>query len=165
MLALKREKLQSVFDTPELQKHQYDLRAVLFQDGLYGRNHAYSYVRDYRTNIWWRTIDHEVVEMTEEGVFNDHTGLHMGGGPYFLIYSRRMNEASLAPESWPERIRADIRQENVNFRGQLTAELAAALEEAESPDLLDVMVEVEEVVMNEPPPLDRSTSYMSLDEE
>lgn len=34
---------------------QYDLRVVFLHDGLYGRKHLYSYVRD--RNKWWKIAD------------------------------------------------------------------------------------------------------------
>ena len=39
---------------------QYDLRAVLVHDGVYGRKHLYSYVKDKGT--WWKTHDYIVTE-------------------------------------------------------------------------------------------------------
>ena len=74
----------SIFDCPELQNNrvgissavarvhssintasliQYDLRAVLYQDGFFGRTHIYSYVKDYETGVWWKTVDHDVTEV------------------------------------------------------------------------------------------------------
>jgi len=94
-----RESALTLFDTPELQRHRYDLRAVLYHDGFFGRTHVYTYVRDYRANTWWKICDHEVVEVTEETVLTDSTGLHLGGGPYFLIYSRNIDEANYPQES------------------------------------------------------------------
>lgn len=44
-------------------------------------------------------------QVTEDAALNDHTGLHLGGGPYLLLYSRKIDEANLPPEEWPERIR------------------------------------------------------------
>lgn len=43
---------------------QYDLRAVFMHDGVYGRNHLYSYVNDNGT--WWKTVDWVVTEASVE---------------------------------------------------------------------------------------------------
>ena len=44
--------------------------------------------------------------MSEETVLTDATGLHLGAGPYFLIYSRAMSqEEEDAPVEWPEYIK------------------------------------------------------------
>jgi hypothetical protein len=40
---------------------QYDLRAVLVHDGLFGRRQLYSYVKDKGT--WWKTVDTDVTEV------------------------------------------------------------------------------------------------------
>lgn len=42
-------------------KSQYELRAVLMHDGIYGRNHLYSYVK-YRGG-WWKTVEHTITEV------------------------------------------------------------------------------------------------------
>jgi hypothetical protein len=83
---------------------QYDLRVVLFHDGLFGRKHIYSYVQG--EGVWWKTVDTEVTEVTsnrshirylnflskvsEEAVLTDPAGLHLGAGPYLLLYSRAL---------------------------------------------------------------------------
>ena len=41
---------------------QYDLRAVLVHDGLFGRNHIYSFVE--HAGKWWKTQDGVVVEVS-----------------------------------------------------------------------------------------------------
>lgn len=41
---------------------KYDLRFVLVHDGLYGRNHLYSYVKS--KGKWWKTVDHDVTEVS-----------------------------------------------------------------------------------------------------
>jgi hypothetical protein len=48
---------------------QYDLRVVLVHDGLYGRNHLYSYVR-YK-GAWWKTVEYKVSEVR-------HFDIHLG---------------------------------------------------------------------------------------
>ena len=69
---------QGLLDCPELQKHrvrpyasrtptspepllQYDLRVVLVHDGLFGRSHLYSYVK--QNGKWWKTVDYQVTEV------------------------------------------------------------------------------------------------------
>lgn len=55
-----------------------------------GRDNIFSYTRDLRNNDrWWRTTNNVVVtEVSKDEVFNDHTGVLLGGGPYFVVYSR-----------------------------------------------------------------------------
>lgn len=45
--------------------------------------------------------------MTEHAVLNDTSGLHLGAGPYFLLYSRVMSRESerLASLPWPGEIK------------------------------------------------------------
>ena len=44
----------------------------------------------------------EVTEVPEETVLADPTGLHLGAGPYMLIYSRQLSEERLRePLVWP----------------------------------------------------------------
>ena len=75
----KRAEAQSKLDCPELQQyrvcrlqfalvrdltravHQYDLRAVLVHDGLYGRSHLYSYIK--HKGQWWKTLDYHVTKV------------------------------------------------------------------------------------------------------
>jgi hypothetical protein len=40
---------------------QYDLRAVLVHDGLFGRRQLYSYVKD--KGVWWKSVDSDVTEV------------------------------------------------------------------------------------------------------
>ncbi len=40
---------------------QYDLRVVIVHDGLYGRNHLYSYVK--QNGEWWKTVDYAVTKV------------------------------------------------------------------------------------------------------
>ncbi|EJD52016.1 hypothetical protein AURDEDRAFT_181578 [Auricularia subglabra TFB-10046 SS5] len=92
----------TLFDTPDLQKHLYNLRAVLFHDGLYTRTHVWSYVKA-DDGQWWKIQDLHTTQVTEDVVLNDTSGLHMGAGPYMLFYSRADGEVA-PPEtaSWPE---------------------------------------------------------------
>lgn len=42
-------------------------------------------------------------QVSEEVVLTDATGLHMGAGPYFLIYNRALSEEEeKVNEAWPE---------------------------------------------------------------
>jgi len=99
------EKLQAdvsvVLECPELQEFRYDLRAVLMHTGLPERKQMYSYVQDIE-ETWWKTVDKEVVEVPEETVLTDPTGLHLGAGPYLLLYSRHLTDEQLhEPLVWP----------------------------------------------------------------
>ena len=45
-------------------------------------------------------------QVSEEDVLEDHVGLHMGGGPFLLIYSRTITpEEENARLPWPEKIK------------------------------------------------------------
>ncbi|KAG6811358.1 hypothetical protein H0H92_007823 [Tricholoma furcatifolium] len=107
--------LSSLFDVPELQNHLYDLRAVLMHTGFPGRKHIYSYIQDSH-GVWWKTLDHAVTEVPEETVLSDPTGLHLGAGPYLLIYSRHLSDEDMAmPVAWPPSIADTIEESNKNF--------------------------------------------------
>lgn len=51
-----------------MNKLQYDLRVVLVHDGLLGRQHLYSYVKQH--NTWWKTVDHAVTEVHRHGLYD-----------------------------------------------------------------------------------------------
>lgn len=78
---------ERLFTQPELQQHAYDLHCVVIHDGLFGRTHLYSYTKDAKGR-WWKIVDYQVTEVTEEMVLNDQTGLHLAAGPILLIYTR-----------------------------------------------------------------------------
>ncbi|KAF9011795.1 hypothetical protein BDQ17DRAFT_1420208 [Cyathus striatus] len=100
-----------IFNSPELQKYRYDLRAVLMHTGLPGRKQMYSYVQDGK-GTWWKTQDYTVTEASlinnlarvhEEVVLTDSTALHLNAGPYLLLYSRHTEQQEInAPLPWPE---------------------------------------------------------------
>ncbi|KAH9474579.1 putative ubiquitin carboxyl-terminal hydrolase K02C4.3 [Psilocybe cubensis] len=121
------EKLQAevavVYDCPELQQYQYDLRAVLVHSGLPGRKHIYSYVQDIE-GVWWKTVDHEVTEVPEETVLTDPTGLHLGAGPYMLFYSRHLTHDQLhEPLVWPNVFSEAVADNNKKFLAMMHPEL------------------------------------------
>ncbi|KAF9453345.1 hypothetical protein P691DRAFT_719810 [Macrolepiota fuliginosa MF-IS2] len=122
------EKIQSeaanVFNVPELQQHRYDLRAVLLYTGLPGRKQIYSYVRDNQ-GAWWKTVDYSVTEVPEETVLSDPTGLHLGAGPYMLIYSRHVEIENLSMPQWPRIFTESVEKHNKTFLSCLPAEVAA----------------------------------------
>ncbi|KAI0753245.1 hypothetical protein C8Q80DRAFT_1304918 [Daedaleopsis nitida] len=132
-----RTEAQGMLDCPELQKHRYDLRVVLVHDGLYGRSHLYSYVK--QKGKWWKTIDYAVTEVlihqvTEETVFTDRAGLHLGAGPYFLIYSRAVSqEEEDARADWPDNVKNNVKYNNAVFFEQLPPEVAARVVDPNSP--------------------------------
>lgn len=114
----------TLFEGPEFRKHRYDLRVVLVHDGVFGRSHIYSYVQQDKT--WWKTVDCSVAEVSEETVLEDSTGLHLGAGPYLLIYSRALpeNEAERTLP-WPEAIKHSVKYNNKMFLDALPAEVAS----------------------------------------
>ncbi|TFK53221.1 hypothetical protein OE88DRAFT_1657130 [Heliocybe sulcata] len=90
----------AILDDPQLQKHRYDLRAVIINEGPLGRKYLYSYTQ--HAGKWWKTVDWLVEEVSEEVVLNDPAGLHYGAGPYLLLYSRAMSEEE--EKTLPERL-------------------------------------------------------------
>ncbi|KZP04592.1 hypothetical protein FIBSPDRAFT_1054581 [Athelia psychrophila] len=111
---------QTLFDVPEMQIHEYNLRAVLVHDGLFGRKSLYSYVQDQ--GKWWKTIDASVTEVTEVTVLTDPTGLHLGAGPYLLLYSRQVPstyDQEVAQPAWPPKLRDGLIEDNQVHLAQL----------------------------------------------
>ncbi|KAF7357833.1 Glycoside hydrolase family 79 protein [Mycena venus] len=106
--------LDGLWDNPELKCHPYDLRAVLVHTGLPGRKHIYSYVQEKGT--WWKTVDYTVTEVSEDLVLSDPAGLHLGAGPYMLMYSRRQSETDMnQPIEWPRCFVDLMAQNNATF--------------------------------------------------
>ncbi|KAH8829227.1 hypothetical protein DL96DRAFT_1679666 [Flagelloscypha sp. PMI_526] len=94
--------MANVFNRPEWQKHRYDLRGVLVHTGFSGRKALYSYVQDERQR-WWKTVGHDVTEVSELEVLEDSTGSAYAAGPYLLMYSKAL-PADYKPEpiQWPQ---------------------------------------------------------------
>ncbi|KAG1888259.1 hypothetical protein F4604DRAFT_1916175 [Suillus subluteus] len=104
-IAKMRDQAATLLDCPELQRARYDLRAVLVHDGLYGRKHLYSYVQE--KGAWWRIEDTSISQVSEANVLEDSVGLHLGAGPYLLLYSMALPEgAELLDLQWPPPIKA-----------------------------------------------------------
>ncbi|KAF9531048.1 hypothetical protein CPB83DRAFT_849241 [Crepidotus variabilis] len=113
----------SLFNCPELQQCRYDLRSVLMHTGLPGRKQMYSYVQDVE-GAWWKTVDYEVTQVPEETVFADTTGLHLGAGPYMLIYSRQLSDELLRePLVWPSLFSSAVEGNNKKFLAAMHPEL------------------------------------------
>lgn len=114
----------TLFDTPDLQKHLYNLRAVLFHDGLYTRTHVWSYVKA-DDGQWWKIQDLLTTQVTEDVVLNDTSGLHMGAGPYMLFYSRADGEVP-PPDtaSWPEGMLRKVEEWTRDFEEKVANALA-----------------------------------------
>ncbi|OCH87159.1 hypothetical protein OBBRIDRAFT_827877 [Obba rivulosa] len=157
----------NIFDCPELQKHRYDLRVVLVHDGLYGRSHLYSYVK--QKDKWWKTVDYLVTEVSEDTVLNDPVGLHLGAGPYFLIYSRALSEEEenmRAP--WPDILKETVRYNNKAFLEQLPEEVARQISDFDdsSPGSPDASAAQSEYTINSDsvePPLSRQEPMEIVD--
>ncbi|KAF6751685.1 hypothetical protein DFP72DRAFT_906842 [Ephemerocybe angulata] len=110
-------KRSSLFDCPELQQHQYDLRAVLMHTGLpgHGRKQLYSYVKDAE-GTWWKTCDYEVTQVSEDIVLSDTTGVHLRAGPFMLFYSKYLpNEELRKPVVWPPNFTKSVEENNRRF--------------------------------------------------
>lgn len=139
-----------VFDCPELQELKYELRAVLMHDGFYGRNHLYSYVK--HKGAWWKTTENAVFEVPETEVVEDPAGLHLGAGPFLLIYSRSMlPEEENAKLPWPERIKNAVKENNMTFFDELDPEALANVEDPNSPP-----------TVTQPMPIDTPTDSSSM---
>ncbi|KAG5644018.1 hypothetical protein DXG03_009233 [Asterophora parasitica] len=117
--------LNDVFECPELQKYRYDLRAVFMHTGLPGRKQIYSYVQDNH-GVWWKTIDYTVAEVPVETILTDPTGLHLGAGPYLLLYSRHLSEEQMnASVAWPQSLIDAVEESNHQFLSSIAPEVAA----------------------------------------
>ncbi|KXN88417.1 hypothetical protein AN958_07323 [Leucoagaricus sp. SymC.cos] len=103
---------------------RYDLRAVLMHTGLPGRKQIYSYVQD-NNGTWWKTVDYSVTEVPEETVFSDPTGLHLGAGPYMLIYSQHVESEELVMPQWPRIFTESVEKHNCTFLSHLPPEVVA----------------------------------------
>ncbi|THH02020.1 hypothetical protein EW026_g774 [Hermanssonia centrifuga] len=127
-----RQQADTVFSCPELQRYKYDLRVVIVHDGVYGRSHLYSYVK--QKGIWWKTLDSVVAAVPEETVLEDTVGLHLGAGPYFLIYSRSIpEEEEGAPSPWPESAKDIVKHNNQAFYELLAPEVRSNILDPNSP--------------------------------
>jgi len=125
ILKLKAE-VAVLFKCEELQKYRYDLRAVLVHDGLLGRKQIYSYVQDKGT--WWKSIDTAVTEVPEDIVLADPAGIHLGAGPYMLIYSRAFPARDGKDDlrlPWPKPLKDHVKFHNQKFLSSLNPEIAA----------------------------------------
>ncbi|KAG2134094.1 hypothetical protein DEU56DRAFT_950266 [Suillus clintonianus] len=110
-IAKMRDQAATILDCPELQRARYDLRVALVHDGLYGRKHLYSYVQE--KGAWWRIEDSSISQVSEENVLEDPVGLHLGAGPYLLLYSKALPEgAELLDLQWPPPIKINVENHN-----------------------------------------------------
>ncbi|CUA67237.1 hypothetical protein RSOLAG22IIIB_07293 [Rhizoctonia solani] len=92
----------------------YDLQAVVIHDGLLGRTHMFSYVR--HNGKWWKVVDDDVTESSEEAVLGDSSGVHLGSGVFITIYSKPTEEKE---SPWPRKIRIKSRKLDEEFRTSL----------------------------------------------
>lgn len=85
-------------------------------------------------DVWWKTVDHVVNEVPEETVLNDTAGLHLGAGPYFLIYSRALpEEQENVRVQWVEQLKNSVKHNNALFLSTLPPEVVADLRNSTSP--------------------------------
>lgn len=67
----------------------YDLRALLFHNGLNGRSSAWAVVRSDEPNGgWWRVSDLDVNPTKLEDALRERSGLYMDCGLYAALYQR-----------------------------------------------------------------------------
>ncbi|KAG8836379.1 hypothetical protein FRC18_011510 [Serendipita sp. 400] len=124
-----KEEVSTVFNITGLQKHPYDLRAVLMWDGVYGRGHFYSYVQG-RDTKWYKTVEASVTEVTEGTVLTDIAGLHFGAGPFMLFYSRcRKGSSSTVMDEEKSQETAAQSSEAIDSTDQTQRVYASMLEE------------------------------------
>ncbi|KAF8607453.1 hypothetical protein BDV93DRAFT_310207 [Ceratobasidium sp. AG-I] len=131
--ALKAESAE-LWDQPKLKTIPYDLRAVVIHDGLFGRAHIFSYVR--RADKWWKVVDANVTEVTEETVLNDSAGVHLGAGAFLLAYSLAEEKVEGEAEEtakWPRKYRLKTQNANVSFRSRLPPEIQSRLQSESHP--------------------------------
>ncbi|KIY65303.1 hypothetical protein CYLTODRAFT_492409 [Cylindrobasidium torrendii FP15055 ss-10] len=98
----------------------YRLRAIIMGSGPgTGRNNIYSYMRDLRNNDrWWKMTNNVVVtEVPKEEVFDDNTGVLLGGGPYFVIYSK---DEAVELMEWKEETVSTIKKDLETWKQQGT---------------------------------------------
>jgi len=106
-----RKDSSNLFSTKEFQQKKYDLRAVLMHDGLKGRKHVYSYIN--HDGEWWKIVNYTATKVTLETVLSDKDGMHLGAGPFLLIYSRSLSEPLIS--EWPNVIKVGARADSSEF--------------------------------------------------
>ncbi|QRV98642.1 ubiquitin carboxyl-terminal hydrolase [Ceratobasidium sp. AG-Ba] len=121
---------QNLWNKPELMNLPYDLRAVLIHDGLLGRSHLFSYVK--KADKWWKVVDANVTEVTEEVVLGDSVGVHLGAGVLGLVYAAPHEESEHeARWGWKERLKSH--KLDKPWVAQLSPETQARLAERVEP--------------------------------
>ncbi|KAF8684906.1 hypothetical protein RHS04_00971 [Rhizoctonia solani] len=90
------------------------LAAVVIHDGLLGRAHIFSYIR--YNDKWWKIVDDDVTEASEETVLSDSSGVHLGSGAFLMFYSKP-NEGKESP--WPRKDRIKSQKLDEEFRATL----------------------------------------------
>ncbi|KAH7337572.1 hypothetical protein B0J17DRAFT_768747 [Rhizoctonia solani] len=130
--ATKTEELNSerskLWDLPELQTIPYDLQAVIIHDGLLGRAHLFSYVR--HNGKWWKVVDDDVTEASEDTVLGDSSGVHLGSGAFLTLYSKPTEGEAL---QWPRKDRIKSQKLDEEFRATLPPTVRYKFEKAVRP--------------------------------
>ncbi|KAI9274695.1 hypothetical protein BDA99DRAFT_498260 [Phascolomyces articulosus] len=122
--------LQNLFDKPEYQQMPYDVRAILYHDGMNGTGHywAYIWVEPDEENLlqdipndaggWFRFCDANVRPSNEDEVFNEPLN------PFAVIYVDRtitsyskVNLSDVTAES----LQAYVDQDNKDFQQEIEA--------------------------------------------
>ncbi|KAG8690561.1 hypothetical protein FRC11_010748 [Ceratobasidium sp. 423] len=104
------------------------LAAVVIHDGLLGRAHIFSYVR--HNGKWWKVVDGDVTEASEETVLGDSSGVHLGSGAFITLYSKPTEEKKL---QWPRKDRIKSRKLDEEFRATLPPTVRFKFEKAVKP--------------------------------
>ena len=70
----------------------YHLHAICIHDGTAESGHYYSYIRDFKQNVWRKYDDHRVSEVDEAQVFEEAQG---GGGTKSAYYMTYLSESEI----------------------------------------------------------------------
>ncbi|KZO99269.1 hypothetical protein CALVIDRAFT_407539 [Calocera viscosa TUFC12733] len=115
--------MSETFVVSEPQHQEYELRAVIIDDGQYGRTHTLAYIQD-PFGIWFRMNDLEIVQTRVEHALRDASGLHLGGGPCLLFYSRatvKESPQTIDPgEMVQEPYRTQVYEDNARFAQEIS---------------------------------------------
>jgi len=118
-------------------------------DGQYTSKSIYSYVLA-PNGKWWKLLQNEAVEISQEAVLNDRMGLYLSAGPYMLVYSKdystpdSTSDASppagiMATHSWPLPCLKFVAYDNLQFRESYLRENMARWPHQYTPADFEVM--------------------------
>ncbi|BGP58028.1 hypothetical protein JCM8202v2_005685 [Rhodotorula sphaerocarpa] len=125
-------RLESIFSSPDMQRiGPYRLSAILMHDGLYGRDTAWSVVRD-DDGRWWRMLDTTKVETTLDEALSDSRGVKMNAGAVFLLYQKVEEESGIEVQV-PAHLKRAALIDNHDFASSLPASYSALVDSWQLP--------------------------------